>query len=105
MKLCLCKMLVHCSNCEVRYVHESTTLLDIGLGTNCNNGWLFKPSQSVRFTNDGKSTGRHRWQRDSARPSGRADAKGLTVANAIVPSCGHDPGGCFSTPYRRDFYR
>ena len=79
-------MLGHCSNCEMGYVHESITHLDIGLVTNCNHRWLFQPSQSVGFTNDGKSTGSwaaRRRQRDSAGPSGGTDAKGLTVANAI----------------------
>ena len=84
-------MLVHCSNCEMGYVHESTTLLDIGLGTNCNNGWMFQPSQPLGCTIDGKSTGS--WatrgrRRDSARrPDGteaRAVIKAFTVANAIV---------------------
>src|ERR1700687_3561847 len=91
MKPNICKMFEHCSNCEMRYVHESTTLLDIGLVTNCNNGWLFQPSQSVGFTNDGKSTdssAARRRQRDSARRSSGTEAKGLAVANAIVPSCG-----------------
>ena len=89
MKLCLCKMLVHCSNCEVRYVHESTTLLDIGLGADCNNGWMFQPSESVGFTTDGKSTGSRR--RASARQSDGSEAgafsKAFTIPNAIVPSC------------------
>ena len=79
-------MLVHCSNCEVGYVDESITHLDIGLVTNRNNRWLFQPSQSVGFTNDGKSTGSsaaRRRQRDSAGPPGGTDAKGLTVTNVI----------------------
>ena len=81
MRLCLiCKMLVRCSNCEMGYVHESTTLLDIGLGTYCNAGGLYHSSQSVGQPIDGKSTGRHH---DSAGHSGATDATGLTVANAI----------------------
>jgi hypothetical protein len=75
----------------VRYVHESTTLLDIGLVTSCNNGRLFQPSQSVGFTIDGKSTDSRHWERDSARQSDRNEArafsKAFTVTNAIVPSC------------------
>jgi hypothetical protein len=84
MKLCLiCKMLVRCSNCEMGYVDESITLLDIGLVTNRNAGGLHQPKQSVGCTNDGKSTGSRRRQRASARPSGATDAKCLTIANAI----------------------
>jgi hypothetical protein len=86
MKLSLCKMLAHCSNCEMGYVDESITHLDICLVTNCNNRWLFQPKQSLGCTNDGKSTGSsatRRRQRDSAGPSGGTDAKGLTVANVI----------------------
>jgi hypothetical protein len=76
-------MLVRCSNCDMGYVHESTTLLDIVLVTSCNNGWLFQSSQSLGCTNDGKSTGSRRRQRDSAGRSGATDATGLTVANAV----------------------
>ena len=91
MKLCLiCKMLVRCSNCEMGYVHESITHVDIGLGTNCNAGGLFHSSQSVGQPIDGKSTGRHH---DSAGHPGATDATGLTVtvanvANVVVHSRG-----------------
>jgi len=85
MKLCLiCKMPVRCSNPEMGYVHGSTTLLDIGLGTNCNAGGLFHSSQSLGFTNDGKSTGSRRRHRDNAGRSGATDATGFTVTVANV---------------------
>ena len=76
-------MLVHCSNCEVGYVHEAITHLDISLVTNCSNRWLCHAEQSLGCAIDGKSTGRSR-QRHSARPSGAGDAKRLTVTVADV---------------------
>src|SRR6266404_332683 len=76
-------MLVHWSNCEMGYGHESITHLDIGLVTDCNHRWLFQPKQSLGCTIDGKSTGSRRRQRDCARPPSGADAQGLTVTNVI----------------------